>query len=37
LSMQEVASRANFCSSECAGRVLVSFRSPRRRIAERFR
>jgi len=27
----------NFCCSECAGRVSVAIRSPRRRIAERFR
>ncbi len=27
----------NFCCSECADRVLVTIRSPRRRIAERSR
>ncbi|PYJ82846.1 MAG: hypothetical protein DME22_17260 [Verrucomicrobia bacterium] len=30
-------SRANFCSSECAGRLSVTIRSSQRRIAERFR
>src|SRR6266436_3419100 len=29
--------RPNFCCSECAGYVCVLIRSPRRRIAERFR
>jgi hypothetical protein len=29
--------RTAFCCSECAGRVSVTVRSPRRRIAERFR
>jgi hypothetical protein len=28
---------SNFCCNECAGRVLVSIRSPWRRIAEHFR
>jgi len=28
---------ANYCYSECAGRISVSIQSPRRRIAERFR
>ena len=32
-----VARAANFCCSECAGRVSVSIGSPRRRIGERFR
>src|SRR5258708_39689615 len=31
------AAQFNFCSSECAGRVSVAIRSPRPRIAERFR
>jgi hypothetical protein len=31
------AAQSNFCCSECAGRVSVSIRSSRRRIAERFR
>ena len=31
------AAQSNFCSSECAGRVSVAIRSPRRRIAERLR
>jgi hypothetical protein len=29
--------RPNFCYNECAGRISVSIRSPRRRIAERLR
>jgi hypothetical protein len=29
------AAQSNFCCSECAGRVSVTIRSPRRRIAER--
>jgi hypothetical protein len=37
VKMRFVLIGSNFCCSECAGRVLVSIGSPRRRIAERLR